>query len=107
MDFERIALSSAISLELHTEVVPWKKCLMEVRSFGTVLHVTISIKVTGIGVNFTLMLESSAMPGSVCRRQNNNYFNAHLKEILKTKNIYHFLSICKQSRDEHEDNGVG
>lgn len=81
-DFERTALSSDINLELHTEAVPWKKGLMEVRGFGTVLHVTISIKVAGIGVNFTLMLESSAMPGSVCRRENNNYLNAHLKEIL-------------------------
>lgn len=81
-DFERIALSSDIHLELHTEVLPWKKCLMEVQGLGTILHVRVSMKALGIRVNFTVMLGGLGMPGSVCRRENSHYFNAHLKEIL-------------------------
>lgn len=81
-DFERTAFSNDIHLELHIEVLTWKKCLMEVQGLGTILHIRVAVKVLGIGVDFTLILGGLAMPEYVCKGENSHYFNAYLKETL-------------------------
>lgn len=81
-DFERTAFSNDIHLELHIEVLTWKKCLMEVQGLGTILHIRGAVKVLGIGVDFTLILGGLVVPACVWKRENSHYFNAHLKEIL-------------------------